>query len=191
MTDYDSVKGQFLIATPELQDPNFRGRVVFICDHNEQGAFGLIINHKASIKKFPKIRGLEGNEWIFNQDLYFGGPVHTDHILILYRGQNTITYDKWIADNIALVTSLSELYQLSGTELNSDNVRLYLGCAGWTENQLESEIESGVWKIVSSDTDMIFSNHPRYVWKENLMKLGGRYKIIAQMPDEEDILGSN
>jgi putative transcriptional regulator len=187
MSYRDSMKGRFIIATPELQDPNFREGVVLICDHNEEGAFGLIINRKAPLKTVPQIRGLEGNEWIIKQDLYFGGPVHTDHVLILYRGENSLTNDKWIVDNISLVTSLTELYQLSGYDLNSSNVRLYLGCAGWAENQLESEIEAGAWKVLSSEPEMIFSSHPYSIWKENLGKLGGRYKIIARMPDDNTL----
>jgi len=85
MEPLSSYRGQFLIATPELRDPNFTESVVLICEHNENGAFGLIINRKADLKVRPRFEGIEGHDWIEHQEIFFGGPVHPDQVVVLYR----------------------------------------------------------------------------------------------------------
>ena len=185
---HPSLKGKFLIATPELRDPNFSEGVVLICEHNDKGAFGLIINRKSTIRAEAKFEGQSDHEWITQQEIYIGGPVHTNHVLILYRAESgDLVSENRIVDDVALASSLTDLSHLNLFEKGGEGLRMYLGCSGWSEKQLESEIETGAWKVLSSKTDMIFATKPLRVWKENLARLGGKYSILAQMPDSEDV----
>lgn len=184
----ESMKGKFLIATPALRDPNFSEGVVFLCEHTEKGAFGLIINKKSELKAETHFKHLGHHEAVKHLDLFIGGPVHTNHILILCRSKDSFLNETRIVDDIVLLSSIpesqaSELFD----ENNRDNLRLYLGCAGWGENQLESEIASGAWKILSSKPEMIFSINPEKVWKENMARLGGKYSILSEMPDDDNL----
>ena len=183
----ENTKGKFLIATPELRDPNFCEGVVFMCDHNDQGAFGLLINRKAKFKTKPVFEGLQGQDWISNHDLYVGGPVHTNHVLILYRLTHPTKQDNCIVDNIALASSPTDLIHLHDDEKDAGHLRLFLGCAGWGKNQLEAEIDSGAWLVKPSVSDMIFSANPKRIWRQNLARIGGRYQILSRMPDEDEI----
>ncbi len=187
---HPSLKGKFLIATPELCDPNFAEVVVLICEHNSKGAFGLIINRKSTIRakaNFEAISQYPDHAWITHQDVYIGGPVHTNQVLILYRSENLLS-ENVIVDDVALATNLTDLPSLNLFENGKEKLHMYLGCSGWSENQLESEIEMGTWKVLSSKTDMIFDMQPARVWKQNLSRLGGKYSILALMPDSENII---
>lgn len=183
-----SMKGKFLIATPSLRDPNFSEGVVFLCDHNEKGAFGLIINKKSDLKAETHFKKHGELESIKNVDLYIGGPVHTNHIMILCRSHEIIPSETRIIDDVVLLNSIPErVADELFDETNSSNIRLYLGCSGWEENQLESEIAAGAWKILSYKPEMIFSDKPKHVWRDNLARLGGQYGILSEMPDQDDL----
>jgi putative transcriptional regulator len=183
----ESLKGKFLIATPSLNDPNFLEGVVFLCEHNDEGAFGLVINRKANFKAETYYETGAGKR-VCHMDLYLGGPVHTNHILILCRSSLVVPDGTRVTDDVTLVSNLTAPSQAQVfNQDNHENVRLYLGCAGWGKSQLEGEIAAGVWKVLSARTDMIFSSESRRVWKENLARLGGKYVIFSRMPEFRDL----
>jgi putative transcriptional regulator len=191
---HPSLKGKFLIAMPELCDPNFAEGVVLICEHNDKGAFGLLINRKSKIQAKSKFEGIfncPDHEWIAQQAFYIGGPVQSNYVLILYRSGNFMTKDL-IVDDVALASSMTDFSSIPISKdtfvKGKENLRLYLGCSSWEVNQLESEIEMGTWKVLPSKTDMIFNEHPSRVWKQSLARLGGKYSILAQMPDSKDVI---
>jgi putative transcriptional regulator len=184
----ENMKGKFLIATPALRDPNFNEGVVFLCEHSEKGALGLIINKKSELKAETHFKHFGHHEAVKHLDLFIGGPVHTNHILILCRTTEVLPNETRIIEDVSLLSSIPDSEaSLLFAENNRNNLRLYLGCAGWGENQLESEIACGAWKVLPPKVDMIFSNHPDRVWKENMSRLGGKYTILSNMPDDENI----
>lgn len=185
-----SLKGKILIADPGLRDQNFVASVVLICEHNLEGAFGLIINRK-STAKCETVLEVTGPETQENQvELFIGGPVQTNQVLILYRSKSIPVSNKIIFEDLALATQISDLSTFDSIDEFKSNTRFYMGCAGWSKNQLEGEISEGAWKILNANMDHVFSSQPDKLWSDCLGQLGGRYSILAKLPDMEDLLNN-
>jgi putative transcriptional regulator len=152
------LKHQFLIAMPQMMDPNFRGAVVYVCEHSEKGALGLVINRPTELtleRLFDKIDlRLEIAPWK-DEPVFFGGPVQTERGFVLHvpAGQygSTLTVD----DDIALTTSKDVLEAIADGG-GPSKVLVTLGYSGWGAGQLEQEIADNAWLTVRADARVIF-----------------------------------
>ena len=169
-----SLKNQILISMPHMTDPYFLKSVVFICEHNKEGAMGIIIN-----KRFQKLELEEsfknisiGDEAISSliDDIYFGGPVMIERGIILHSSEYQTDGTIQISDDISMsshTTILNELQNHSGIVY-----KLFLGHSGWTSGQLEREIENGDWLMQSTTLDFIFNADPEQMWQQAAGSLG-------------------
>ncbi len=149
---------QFLIAMPGLQDPNFKGSVVFVCEHNAEGAMGVVVNHPLAIPASRIFESLEldAPENLGETRLLLGGPMHPERGLILHRpGQrqweSTIRVDPDI-----LVTASKDILEDMASGSGPEEALIVLGYAGWGPGQLEAEVSSNAWLTVPADADIIF-----------------------------------
>lgn len=178
-------KGSFLIANPRLQDPTFSRTVVLICDYNEEGAFGLVINRALDI---PILELLKENPLANgNQNRAFnGGPVHTNHLFYLHSNDNEQTnISKKICDGVYLGGNTDYLNNLlSNKSANKVSYRLYLGSAGWGAGQLDEEMKINSWIICPANEKFIFHPHPNNLWREILYSMGGQYTLLSTYPPD-------
>lgn len=174
--------GTFLIANPTLRDPNFLRTVVLLCEHNEQGSMGLIVNRPSEAKLADALSvtvPLKSEEHLF-----VGGPVQPDSLLVLHRVAKTIPGAKPIADGIAFGGDMEALLGLLAVPRNDtgDRVRVYAGYSGWGAGQLDQELEAGGWITCNAEARFVFDVEPSRVWIEVLRSLGEEYAHLATMP---------
>jgi putative transcriptional regulator len=145
-----------------MADPNFSRTLTYICEHNEDGAIGIIVNRPMDLK----LAGLfdrvsipledEQAEALFaNLPVYFGGPVQTDRGFVLHRPSGHWQSSLNVSDSLAL-TSSRDILQAMGSTGEPAEVLVSLGYAGWTAGQLEWELSQNAWLTVEANAAIIF-----------------------------------
>ncbi len=149
---------QFLIAMPTMADPNFAGSVVYICEHNERGALGLVINRPTELTLahlFDKIDlKLEIAPWK-DEPVYFGGPVQTERGFVLHVPRGEYGSTLAVGEEIGLTTSKDVLEAVAEGN-GPQKLLVTLGYSGWGAGQLENEISQNAWLTVGAKTSVIF-----------------------------------
>jgi putative transcriptional regulator len=149
---------QFLIAMPNMVDPNFARTVVYLCEHSEKGAMGVVINRPMELtlaSLFDKIDlRLEIAPWRDELVLY-GGPVQTERGFVLHAPQGNYGSTLNVGEDIGLTTSKDVLEDVAGGN-GPERLLVTLGYAGWAAGQLESELAHNGWLNVPADARVIF-----------------------------------
>ncbi len=174
-------RGMFLVATPRLQDPNFRQTVVLICEHGSGGSLGLVVNRRTDhhiTEVLPQATGLHEKAGF----VYSGGPVQKDSLLILHRLGRDVQESRPIFDGVCLGGDLDVLEDACPLDAGDGLVRVYMGYAGWALGQLQFEVSSGSWLVLPAQMDMVFTRNPDHVWPTILRAQGGDYVLYATMP---------
>jgi putative transcriptional regulator len=177
-------KGRLLLATPPLDDPNFDRAVIYVLEHHEDGAIGLVLNR-------PSDEALEAplDRWIDLQtapsSVFTGGPVETNAMI------GMASTKVMVDEPIEHITPISGL--IASTDLSADPaivaahvdiVRVFRGYAGWTGGQLNAEIEQGAWLVLDAEIDDVFSDRPEELWHTVLKRQPGRLSWLALAPDD-------
>lgn len=153
-----SLTNHFLIAMPGLQDPNFSRTVSYICEHNSQGAMGIIINRPMDLRLGDVLEQLDiepKSLRVKNQIVYLGGPVQTDRGFVIHSGPDTFDSTLSVTSDIRVTTSRDILEAIaSGTGPEFSLVAL--GYAGWTSGQLEEELSANAWLSGPADNETLF-----------------------------------
>lgn len=158
---------QFLIAMPALADENFSQTVTFICEHNPQGALGIIINRPLEMRLADVFRQLKlpaTQEPLSSQPVLQGGPVQTDRGFVVHRAQ-TREWDSTlrVSDQIHVTTSRDILDAMARGEGPHDAF-VALGYAGWEAGQLENEMVQNAWLSVTADAQVLFDTPFEQRW---------------------------
>lgn len=149
---------QFLIAMPAMADPIFAKSLVFVCDHNDQGAMGVIVNRPLGMNMrtlFQQVDIELRREDVAEQEVYFGGPVQTDRGFVLHQPLGNWQSTLAVEDELGLTTSKDVLLAM-GEGGGPDRMFISLGYAGWEAGQLESELGQNAWLTVDADIEVIF-----------------------------------
>ena len=171
----NSLQNHILIAMPHMADPYFGKSVVYICEHNQEGAMGLVINRafvEPDLKKlFTEI--YEDNENILKivPTVHFGGPVMIERGIVLHSTDHTVDESINITDEIAMTSHRDILSDISKKK-GPATYKLFLGHSGWTGGQLEKEIERGDWLLQTTTPDFIFKVPEKYMWSQAARTLG-------------------
>jgi len=171
-----SYKHHFLIAMPDLADPNFRHTVVYLIEHHPQGAMGLIINRPTELtlgQLFERVEAGTVDPLVADAPVYFGGPVATERGFVLHRPAGDSAGSLLLPDEMALTTSRDILSKLGDQQAIRDFLVL-LGHAGWGEGQLEGEIARNDWLTIPADPELIFATPPEARYEAALARLGVR-----------------
>lgn len=157
-------KGTFLIANPYLTDPNFIKTVVLICEHNERGAFGLILNRKSNInisQIFPDSPNAAGKD----KKIFRGGPVDTSKLFCLHGIYNNKVHNcEIICNGVYLGCNQDCLNDLFSNDKSCNSFRLYLGCACWSKGQLDNELNMNAWIVGPANSNLVFYPNPDKIW---------------------------
>ncbi len=169
---------QFLIAMPGMADDNFAGSVVYLCEHTERGALGLVINKPIDIKLknlFEKVElPLLAREELAEQPVYYGGPVQTERGFVLHDkmaedpGYNSTMV---IPGGLSMTTSKDVLEAVS-SGAGPRRMLVTLGCSGWAAGQLEDELGRNGWLTVDADPAVIFDTPTEQRYTRALGLLG-------------------
>lgn len=156
---FQSLKNHFLISMPHLNDPHFEHTVVYLCEHTETGAMGVIINRPSSID-FGELAEHLGMQMLqpklTSEQIYVGGPVESERGFILHTSDKYWGNTLRVNDDVCLSASLETLEHIASGD-GPASFLITLGCAGWEEGQLESEIANNDWLVCEADLDVLFN----------------------------------
>ncbi len=169
-----NLTNHFLIAMPQLDDPNFARSVTYICVHNEDGAMGIVVNRPLDMalgEVLSQIDVTAGIAAIAARQVYLGGPVHTDRGFVLHRPPQAWQSSITVTPEVALCTSRDILEAIARGEGPRDAL-VALGYAGWSAGQLEAEIAQNAWLSGPADLDIVFKAPAEQRWQRAAALLG-------------------
>jgi putative transcriptional regulator len=177
-------KGKILISEPFLTDPNFKRSIVLLCEHNEEGTVGFILNKKTQVKLNQLIEDFPD----FDAPVYFGGPVQFNTLQFIHRAGDIIEGTTEIGDGLYWGGSFEILKILiDAKQVSPSDFRFFIGYSGWNEGQLEDEMKLNSWIVASTETENLFSDEPDKLWGDILKKLGKKFAILASFPEDPSV----
>ena len=172
-----NLQGQLLIATPDMNDDYFDRSVVYICEHNEQGAMGVMINSPTDLsvmELLAKMDFLMANERNYTKDqlVLNGGPVSQDRGFILHTPVSTPLLHTYETANDIKLTTSGDILETLGREDAPKHFMVCLGCCTWKADQLEQEIAKNYWIVSPSSEQILFETGYLDRWAEAYELLG-------------------
>lgn len=179
----ESLTKQLLVAMPALHDPNFSRTVTLICEHNEHGAMGIVVNQPITLCVDELIRYLDVDA--DDQDaapvhnpVYAGGPVHANRGFVLHDSDRKWMSTYTIGDDLKLTTSEDILVDI-GRGTGPENAIVALGYAGWGPGQLEQELVDNAWLTVPYQAQIVFDTPAEKRWQSAAGRLGIDLNLIS------------
>lgn len=174
-------KGRLLISEPFLPDPNFERTVVLLCEHNEEGSFGFVLNKPSVLKVTEVMEDISS----FENIVYVGGPVQQDTLHFIHRNAN-VNNAVEIAGNVYWGGEFENLILLGETkQISGSDIRFFLGYSGWGPGQLDAELEQDSWIVCDFVTDqLLFDTDSQLMWRKALESMGGRFSVYSNYPTD-------
>ena len=173
-----SLRGQLLIASATLLDPNFSRTVVLLTEHGETGAMGVVLNRPSPVAVDDAVAQLaplvEAGALV-----HVGGPVQSEAVVALAEFRDPDEAAALAFSDVGFARA-----DCDGAELASRvrRARVYAGYAGWSPGQLEAELEEEAWILEPATADDVFTADPERLWAGVLRRKGGQYALLARMP---------
>lgn len=180
----ESLRGQLLIASPALFDPNFRRTVVLVTEHSEEGAMGLVLNRPSETTVAdgaPPLAHLVEDGAL----VHVGGPVEPAAVTVLAEFADPEESASVVLGDVGFVRADAELDELRGA---TRRARVFAGYCGWAAGQLEAELEGEEsWIVATPVPDDVFADDARDLWSAVLRRKGGQFAIVALMPYDPSV----
>ena len=173
-------KGDLLISEPFLADPNFARTVILLCEHNDEGSFGFVLNKLAQVKLNELLDGAGKRE----DNIYIGGPVQQNTLQFIHKNDGLIEGGIEVNEGIFWGGNFEQmLAMMEGELIMAEDIKFFVGYSGWAAGQLKDELKVNSW-IISRDVNIeqVFHTDVESLWKEVLNTMGGKYKIVANFP---------
>ncbi len=176
-----SLRGRLLLDGGGLAGSWFHRTVVLVCQHNAEGAFGLVLNKPAEQNVGDVIRAdLPGA--LAEQPLFTGGPVQPGALSFLHT--DTFLPEANVMANLNLDHSLETLIDLAEGFSTTQAIRVFSGYAGWAPGQLESELKRDAWLTHPASINLVFHTPPDQLWRSILRKKGWQYRLFSESPED-------
>src|SRR6266487_4460215 len=176
-----SLKGQLLLDNGRLQGSFFHRTVILICQHDTEGALGLVLNRstgnkvgEALVAKLP--------ETLKQLPLFLGGPVQPQALSFLHS--DSFIPNANVMPNLSLDHSLDALVDVSDSYSPSRQLKIFAGYAGWSPGQLDDEMKRDTWLTHPASLELVFHPQPETLWHLILAEMGWKYKLIADAPNQ-------
>jgi len=161
--DDDGPPASLLVSRADLPDPNFGGSVILLTQRNPMGPAGVIINKPTRVRLaelFPDIKALN----TVDDKVFFGGPVAINTVSFVFRSAKEPGEAMEIMKDIYVSSDMDLLRELLSRDRPTEDLRVFVGYAGWSAAQLDEEISRGDWHRMDADTRTIFSRRPEALW---------------------------
>jgi putative transcriptional regulator len=175
------LKGQLLLDSGQLRGSFFQRTVVLICQHDAEGAFGLILNRQTGNNAGEMIVA-DLPEVLKTCPLYVGGPVQPAALSFLLT--DSFIPDANVLPNVSLSHSLDTLIEVGESFSSTQRVKLFAGYAGWSPGQLEDEMKRKAWITHPASLELVFDTKPDDLWQKVLRQKGWEYRLLSQMPED-------
>ncbi|MBK8848378.1 MAG: YqgE/AlgH family protein [Bacteroidetes bacterium] len=180
-SDIQIKQGDLLLSEPFMRDTHFKRTVILICEHNELGSAGLILNQSAgmtiadAIDTFPQVES----------DLFFGGPVETELLFYVHTLGEKIPGSKHIIDNIYWGGDFEQMkFLLDTKQVGKNDIRFFAGYSGWGPGQLKAEHDTNSWIVTPATHSFVFESNYKHLWKSVLRSMGKSFGNIANYPED-------
>ncbi|WP_298709139.1 YqgE/AlgH family protein [Chitinophaga sp.] len=171
--------GILLIADPFLKDPNFARTVVLLCEHQEEGSFGFVVNRPFDHKLDELIPAVLTP----NIPVFFGGPVQLDTIHFIHQLPDLIEGGFEVFPGLYWGGDFATVVELINRgELDLQKIKFFIGYSGWTSGQLEGELNEKSWILSGINPPLLFNGNEDEIWKQSLQKLGNNFAMMANFP---------
>jgi len=175
MTDLKSLQNHFLIAMPSLDDPYFSRSLTYICEHNDDGAMGIVVNQPSTMTLRELLeqtdKGAEVNKESGEQIILAGGPVSQERGFVLHSHHAGWSSSLSLTSDV-MVTTSKDILTAIGQKSGPQHSIIALGYAGWTAGQLDKEIQENAWLTVEADENILFNTPIHKRWQAAVKKLG-------------------
>jgi putative transcriptional regulator len=181
----ESLRGMLLVAAPALKDPNFDRSVVFIAEHSEDGAMGLVLNRPSEA---PVADAIPDLDWVAGSGdaiVFVGGPVAANGVIVLAEWEDPSKAVVLVDDDLGFVPGDAEDTDALAAAVR--RARVYAGHAGWGPGQLEDEIADDAWIVESPLRDELFSDDPEGLWAAVLRRKGREFALLSTMPPDPSL----
>jgi putative transcriptional regulator len=171
--------GILLIADPFLKDPNFMRTVIFLCEHQDEGSFGFVVNKQFEQTLDELMDGFDG----YKIPVYYGGPVQMDTIHFLHQYPEKVPGGTQVMNGVYWGGDFNVVAELlRNKEIDFNKIRFFIGYSGWGSGQLTDELKEKSWLTVSATRKLVFHKDPGEIWKDSLKHLGGGYEMMINFP---------
>ncbi|MFO1478229.1 MAG: YqgE/AlgH family protein [Verrucomicrobiota bacterium] len=175
------LKGQLLLDSGQLRGSFFQRTVVLICQHDAEGAFGLVLN-RATGSSVGDMVVAELPEPLRKYPLYLGGPVQPTALSFLHT--DSFIPDANVLPNLSLGHSLDALNEIGESFSTTRKVKMFAGYAGWSPGQLEEEMKRDAWLTHPASVELVFDTPHDDLWRGILQSMGWKYKLLADSPED-------
>lgn len=180
----ESLKGNFILDSGKLAASFFARTVILVCQHDDEGAFGLVVN-RATGNSLGEAIAEPLPESLRETEVYLGGPVQTDMLSFLHT--DSMMFNANVTKDLALGHSLEELTSIAQGFSPAQRMKVFAGYSGWAAGQLEREMNEDSWLVHPASLELIFDTDPDEVWREILKAKGPEYRLLADAPDDPSV----
>lgn len=174
-------RGRLLVSGPYLPDPYFRRTVVLLCDHNDEGTFGLVLNRHMELD----VNDLMENMPPIVSRVSIGGPVQSGNLYYLHTLGPHVTGSTEVVDGVYVGGDYEQLRAILATDPElARHVRFFVGYSGWEGDQLAKELEQRSWLIAHADKRRIMNTRIADLWADTLRGMGDEYAPLANFPED-------
>ena len=178
-----NLTNHFLIAMPNMVDPYFARSLTYICEHNDQGALGVVVNRPIDMTLgalFERLSLTITSEDLGRTPVYFGGPVQTDRGFVLHRPAGHWQSTLIVKEDIGLTSTRDILLEMAATGVPSE-ILVTLGYAGWSAGQIEWELSQNAWLTVAADPQILFDLPPEERLVAAMQLLGVDFANLSEV----------
>jgi|SRR5690349_23576891 len=177
----DPGKGRLLVSEPYLPDPNFERTIILLCEHNEEGSFGFVMNKPSLARLGDVMQDLKD----FDTPVFIGGPVQQDTLHYIHRiptleDSTPIMGGVFWGGNFDQLVSLIETKQVAASD-----IKFFLGYSGWSVGQIDEELKEDSWIVCDKvNEELLFDIKAEAMWQYTLRSMGGRFSVYSNYPQD-------
>ena len=185
LSTISAAAGRLLISEPFMMDPNFKRSVILLTEYAETGAVGFVLNHQSEYLLGDILPDTSYSE----MPVYVGGPVGENTLHFIHCVPEKVDGGIEIATGLYWGGDFDQIKHLiSSYQLNESEIKFFTGYSGWTPNQLDDELRDNVWIVTDKfETETLFANTEKNLWKSTVINLGQRYAHIANFPENPEL----
>jgi putative transcriptional regulator len=177
-------RGQVLLSEPFLNDPYFKRTVILLCEHNEEGSFGFVLNNYIDVE----LEQIMENMPNFGGKISIGGPVRNSNLYYIHTLGDQIEDSLEILPGVFMGGNFETLRKkLFSGEVDKNQVRFFVGYSGWSPDQLQAEIKANSWFVTNVDRETVMDTDIEDLWKVIMKKLGKKGELISKMPEDPNL----
>lgn len=177
-------KGRILISEPFLDDDYFKRSVILLCEHNEEGTFGFVLNNFIEMSLSEVIDGLNDVDSLIG----IGGPVNTDNLFYIHTLGEKIEGSLPVTESIFMGGDFETMQSLLNSGIiKANEIRFFIGYSGWGIDQLNTEMKQSAWIVTETSTENIMNTSIENLWKKILGDMGENHQLFSNYPEDPNL----